>query len=181
MNLSVRDFLIPSRLLRAVEAVWPGDDWSGWHCYDDGKRASRSIETAPEAIKAALHQLACAATLFTPDAFPDLDCYAAGLHELPAGVGLPWHRDAARHPLRPWRRTETAILYLDGGGDLIFRGGTASQRVTPMPGRVVSFLPDELTEHCVEASTKRRRSLAVFFYVIDHQASGPVRAEFCPC
>ena len=177
MRYCVRDNLISSRLLRAVQADWPGDDWPGWHAYENGKRASRMVSSAPTSILQALDQLASLATLFTPESFPDLSFYGAGLHELPPGIGLGWHRDAARHPLKPWRRAETAILYLDNGGELAFRGGS-EDRITPQPGRSVVFLPSDDTEHCVIPSAQRRRSLSVFFYVVDESAGGSVRAEF---
>jgi hypothetical protein len=175
MQLTICDHLIPERLWRAASADWPGDDWSGWHAYADGKRASRSVETAPRSIRLCLEFLALRSPLFAAEAFPDLSFYGAGLHELPAGVGLDWHRDAARHPLRPWRRAATSLLYLDDGGELIFRGDP-ELRAAPRPGRVATFAG--AAEHCVAPSSCRRRSLAVFFYVLDPTAGGSGQAEF---
>jgi hypothetical protein len=177
MRYVVRDNAIPIRLLRAIQADWPGNDWPGWHAYENGKRASRMVDNAPASIRRALEILAESAVLFTADSFPDLSFYGAGLHEIPAGIGLGWHKDAARHGLRAWRRTETAILYLDHGGDLVFRGG-CNERISPLPGKSVVFLPGDDTEHCVEPSESRRRSLSVFFYAADPEAAGSVRAEF---
>lgn len=177
MQLQVQDSLIPSRLLRAMQADWPGDDWPGWHCYADGKRASRMVSAAPDSIRNGLELLAIRSPLFCEDSFPDLSFYGAGLHEIPPNVGLGWHRDAARHPLKPWRRMETAILYLDGGGSLIFRGNDYAT-IEPSPGRSVVFLPDADQEHSVKPSDQRRRSVAVFFYVVDHSVEGSGQAEF---
>ncbi len=175
MAFTIQDELIPPRLWRAAQADWPSEDWAGWHAYADGKRASRSIESAPRSIQRCLEVLADNAPITTESVFPDLSFYGSGLHELPAMRGLKWHRDAARHPLRPWQRVQTAILYLDCGGDLVLRESN-EHRVTPRPGRVVIFSSD--MEHCVEPSDARRRSLAVFFYVLNSEITGSGQAEF---
>lgn len=175
MQLTVCDDLITERLWRAAEADWPGNDWPGWHAYPNGKLASRFVETAPPSIRRCLELLAEQAPCSIPEAFPDLSFYGSGLHAIPTGMGLDWHRDATRHPLRPWQRVATAILYLDRGGDLVFRGELET-RVSPRPGRVVSFAAD--CEHCVEPSTTIRRSLAVFFYVRNPDITGPGQAVF---
>jgi len=174
VQLVTCDQLIPPRTWRAALADWPAAEWMGWHVYDSGKRASRCVCCAPLSVTRALQYLAGCAPLLNDDSFPDLSFYGAGLHELPAGDGLPWHHDAERHPLRPWRRAQTAILYLDNGGDLVFGNG---QRVTPQAGRVVVFSGDAL-EHCVEPSQCVRRSLTVFFYVIDAENRGRTQAIF---
>ena len=175
MQLTVCDELIAERLWRAADADWPREDWPGWHAYPNGKLASRFVETAPSSIRRCLELLAENAPCQVPGAFPDLSFYGSGLHEVPTGLGLAWHKDAARHPLRPWQRVATAIMYLDHGGDLVFRG-EFNTRVTPQPGRVVSFAAD--CEHCVEPSTINRRSLAVFFYVLNPSIIGAGQAVF---
>lgn len=179
MKIATQVDVIPRRLLLAASADWPGPEWSGWHRYENGKLASRSLHDAPESVKRALYAFADAVPLWTPNAFADFSFSAAGIHELPPGVGLGWHRDAERHQLHPWRRVETALLYLDEGGALMFDGDHPAEIIDPTPGLSVVFLPeDERTQHCVVAPDKRRRSLAVFFYVLDPEFEGSIRAEF---
>lgn len=178
MRVDVIDGVCPARLVLAAQADWPSADWQGWHVYADGKRASRSVDHAPSSIISVLNHVAESAPL-RGDWFPDLSFYAAGLHELPDGVGLDWHKDAAWHPLKPWKRQATAILYLDNGGSLKFRGPTPVDDVVPEPGRVVVFENSEFYDHCVLPAA-RRRSLAVFFYSVDHGEKGRSQAEFYP-
>lgn len=178
MNFFVTDNLIPRQLVNAAIADWPADDWSGWHVYDNGKRASRSINDAPDSIKEILRIIGTECRTFRADAFPDLTCYAAGLHDIPAGHALEWHRDATKHPLKPWQRVQTSILYLDKGGNLRFRGYGVKEEIEPFAGRLASFESDESCEHSVARSDQRRRSLAVFFYRYDPTYSGRTNADF---
>lgn len=168
---------IPRRVLLAAKADWPATDWHGWHAYADGKRASRSVESAPESIKLVLQEIVRHAALIDADDFPDLSFYAAGLHELPEGTGLGWHRDAEFHPLKPWRRVATAILYLDDGGTLEFSGPQAVPEIEPRSGLLVTFENDPQYRHRVQAGGLRR-SLCVFFYRVDHGPKGRTQAEF---
>lgn len=178
VQCEIQDAAICPQLVRAAVADWPDACWSGWHCYADGKLASRALIDVPESIRYLLHLIAERAPVFHHEAFPDLSYYGAGLHELPPDTGLGWHRDAQKHPRKPWQRLATAILYLDHGGRLLFRGASFEVAVDPAPGRLFTFNHDDAFDHCVEKSDERRRSLTVFFYRADPDFKGRTCADF---
>lgn len=191
MNAIILDSLIPSNQLAAVRTAWPSPEWVGWHDYGEtrgGKRASRPDATLPLACGVLLARLAAlpVATLFPelPPLVPDLSLWGSGLHEMPAGPGLPRHLDADTHPRLGLARVLSAVLYVHDqwlsswGGELAFSSGVA---VLPAPGRLVIFDCREESHwvHPVQCSgDQTRKSLALFWYAAKAGPNQRLRADF---
>jgi hypothetical protein len=163
----IRNFARPS-LVSAAAANVPAADWPHWYRYS-GASGDKYATRDPGRLHAS-HWLLLnkMAEIEVPTGeFPDLDLHGAGLHWIPAGGRLPLHVDAQRHPLRPWRRTRTAILYLTAcrGGELVLYdpGGKPIDRITPEPGILVMF-PDGIPHEVSEVVEGDRVSLALFFW-----------------
>lgn len=185
----VRDNWAPRELLNAVDATWPGPTSGLWHCYDSGKRATKTPHGLPRADQLLLDRLAAIPVIdwlrLECEAFPDLDqLHGAGLHQLDAGQSLGLHLDAERHPLMPWRREVSAVLYLDDvteGGrlELCDAAGTVIESVESRCGRLVVFAtPGQW--HRVSECGSLRRSVCLFWWSVTTDSSGATRATFAP-
>ncbi len=184
----VRDNWLPSGLLRSVAASWPDRSSTHWHSYGDRnsvKLASRSWGGIPEASRAALFELSkidINEMLQIPDLFPDLDgLNGAGLHQMEAGGHLGLHVDAQSHPLKPWKRMASAVLYLDDceGGELEFcdEHGAVKTSIAPKFNRLALFAC-EGNWHRVAPCQSLRRSLCLFFWAMTTEMARATKASF---
>lgn len=171
MHVVIDDFA-PVGLIRALKATWLPADSGHWHCYDNGKRATKDPSRLPVAAHALLGKMAELSIydlLGVPDCFPDLEfLHGAGLHEMPIGGTLGTHVDSERHPLRPWCREASAVLYLDDadGGTLELCGDTHggdAERVDAKANRLVMFTTPGQWHRVTECQSVRR-SLCLFFW-----------------
>lgn len=116
--------------------------------------------------------------------FPDLDhLHGAGLHHMDVGTELGLHRDTDRHPLLPWKREASAIVYLDDheqGGELDMLDGNNNLigQIRPQAGRLVVFAtPNQF--HRVNECRAMRRSICMFYWSIcDENFVGATQAQF---
>ena len=174
MSLVVIDDFLSPGLLRAVAASWPQPMSPHWHAYHDQnsvKLASRSWDGMPHAAQAALAEMAkidVDRLLGFDGSFPDLDgLNGAGLHSMSAGGKLGLHMDAECHPLRPWRRVASAVLYLDqcegGQLELCDTDGTVIRDIEPRFNRMALFACPGAW-HRVAPCQSIRRSLCLFWW-----------------
>lgn len=177
----VQDNWAPQHLLRAVSATWPAADWEHWHCYDNGKRASKCppsfLPPAADLLLKRMLDLTVADLLQVGGAFPDYALHGGGLHDMPAGSRLGIHVDAERHPIRPWQRVASAVLFCEPdwqecwGGNLELWNGPESGaviKIEPKYGRLVLFATD-MAYHGVPkpisaGAERSRKTLAAFFW-----------------
>jgi Rps23 Pro-64 3,4-dihydroxylase Tpa1-like proline 4-hydroxylase len=117
-------------------------------------------------------------------AFPDLEyLHGAGMHQLSAGESLGRHLDTERHPILPWKREATAIIYLDtpeSGGELVFTSddGYVQKEIAPKENRLVLFKTSGQW-HQVNKCESTRRSICLFFWSIcDETFQGNQNAKF---
>lgn len=186
-NHIVLDNWLSPGLLRAVAETWPHANSTHWHAYRDKnsvKLASRSWEGIPRAASLALDRMAeidVESLLGLSDAFPDLDgLNGAGLHQMSDGGFLGLHLDAESHPLRPWIRAASGVLYLDDcdGGELELcdDAGNAHESITPKRNRLALFTcPGQW--HRVKECRSMRRSLCLFWWT-SGTCSGATSATF---
>ena len=170
----------PQSLINAAKATWPEPTWSGWHAYENGKLSTKSRHEIPQAIRLLLEQMASFISI--DGAFPDLDqLHGAGLHQTNPGGNLGLHLDSERHPLQPWKRVASVILYLDttDGGqlELTDESGNATQRIEPIENRLVRF-ETEGQWHRVAVTRSVRRSVCLFFWKLTDDARGSGKAVF---
>lgn len=181
----VIDGFAPASLVRSLAATWPTTESGHWHCYESGKLATKDVASLPAAATILLWRMAELTPLDrigVSNAFPDLQhLHGAGLHQLSAGQSLGLHLDAEHHPLLPWRREASAILYLDDceGGELEIcdEHRMLVESINPRPNRLVLFSTPGCW-HRVEKTMSIRRSVCLFFWTIDHTASGEAKARF---
>ena len=171
MTHVVIDNFAPSGLVRALAETWLPRDSGHWHLYENGKRATKDPERLPQAAKELLRLMSAldVGSLLGPDdSFPDLEfLHGAGLHQLDAGGSLGLHLDSERHPLLPWRREASVVLYLDdcNGGELELCDATGQQieAIETRSNRLVMFAtPGQW--HRVNECRSIRRSLCLFFW-----------------
>lgn len=167
------DFAQPA-LIRSLRATWLPDASPFWHVYENGKRATKDPSRLPVVAHALLHQMANVSVdhiLKTPEVFPDLEyLHGAGLHHMPVGGSLGLHLDAERHPVLPWKREASAVLYLDDvdGGELELcnEAHEVVERIETKANRLVLFkTPGQW--HRVAACRSVRRSLCLFFWSLN--------------
>jgi len=182
---AVIDRFLPPGIIRSLAATWPAATSGHWHCYANGKLATKCPSSLPQAARivlATMTALDTRALIGVDNAFPDVEhLHGAGLHQLTAGQDLGLHLDADRHPLLPWRREASAVLYLDScdGGELELCDsvGNVTDRVACQPNRLVLFAtPGQW--HRVAKVHSVRRSLCLFFWSIDQHATGQSQAQF---
>lgn len=160
--ITLTDSSVPVGLVRAAVASWPATDWLHWHLYDsphDRKYATKDPDRLPTACRLLVEMMA---SRDWAAGFPDMDLHAAGMGMLLPGGFVGRHADAAAHPLRPWRRVASSVLFLTscGGGRLLIDG---EEPVVPYPGRLVTF--DGQVPHSVETvASGRRLSLNLFWW-----------------
>ena len=186
MNAVVIDDWAPRELLSAADATWPADTSGLWHVYESGKRATKSPHGLPRAAQLLIDRMAAMpiGELFgISESFPDVEwLHGAGLHEMRAGHSLGLHLDAERHPLLPWSRVASAVLYLDdvtdsGCLELCDASGNVVESVESRRGRLVLFAtPGQW--HRVSECGSRRRSICLFWWRIAAGASGATQATF---
>ncbi len=169
---AVIDQFAPPELLRAVAANWLAPDSGHWHAYENGKLATKDPARLPTAARLLLGRMAelpVEKLLGVDETFPDLEyLHGAGLHQMNAGGDLGLHTDSERHPLLPWRREISAVLYVDdaAGGELELwtdPAGEMTDRIEARKNRLVLFTtPGQW--HRVAKCRSTRRSLCLFFW-----------------
>jgi len=184
MSTEIIKNAIPYQLCLAAEAAWPDQFWPHWHRYS-GKTANKygSMDRAriPAACLAALDALALAVIPYIGESFIDYDLHAAGMHMLPPGGFLARHVDAESHPIRPWRRTHSVVLFLNSswgeswGGQLLI---APDIEITVEAGSAVIFdTPNQLHE-VAQVYGGHRKTLALFAWCMDLECSGGTSAVF---
>jgi len=175
----VIDNALPEHLIRSAIAAWPAKDWTGWHRYKNAtadKYGSLHGSLIPAACRIALEQLALRVGDHLGSSFVDYEYHAAGLHQLPPGGFLGRHLDAVKHPLRPWQRTHSVVLFLDtiiASGQLIVE----DQEIPSVSNRAVIFRTDNCW-HAVLPTKHWRRSLALFAWRETSDTIGSTTATF---
>jgi hypothetical protein len=173
------DFAAPG-LIESLRSNWPSPESGHWHSYGEwGKLATKNANTLPHAARMLLGQMAL---LDVPGAFPDLDhLHGSGLHQIDFGGQLGLHLDSERHPLLPWKREASVVLYLDdcdgGEFEICNEKGETLQAIQSKRNRMVMFSTPG-TWHRVNPVRSIRRSLCLFFWSIDQNASGASQATF---
>lgn len=173
MAYTVIENFAPPALVRSLLATWLPDDSGHWHRYDCGKLATKDADRLPVAGKSLLQVMAALPVhnmLGISDAFPDLEyLHGAGLHHMPVGSTLDLHCDSERHPLKPWKREASAVLYLDDcdGGELEFCNDFGVDvRIESKSNRLILFTtPGQW--HRVAECRSVRRSLCLFFWSLN--------------
>jgi len=177
--------VLPAAVLRSVSASWPSVDWNGWHRYKGftaDKYGLLHVSLLPEACREAIRLLAISVADMVEDSFIDYDLHAAGLHQIPPGGFLGRHQDAEKHPLRPWVRTHSIILFLDNfqkedGGSLVLEPDIL---ITPEANMAVVFQTPN-TWHYVQKTAETapmRRTLALFAWTESCGFEGATAARF---
>jgi len=179
MLIDIIDNWAPKSLINAAKATWPAKEWSGWHAYDNGKLATKSRHELPQSIRLLLERMA---QIEIPDAFPDLEqLHGAGLHQTSPGGSLGLHLDSERHPLMPWRRVATVLLYLDttDGGELELtdQTGNVYRSIASVENRLTMFRTENQW-HRVAKTNSLRRSICLFYWTFDDTAKGLSTATF---
>lgn len=187
-DIQVFDNVVSPHLVRSAAAVFPDQHWPFWHRYNGvtaNKFGSMDRVRIPQACQAVLDCMAIFAgnVLAHTRSFIDYDLHAAGMHMIPPGGFLARHLDAERHPLRPWRRTHSIVMFLNEewspawGGELHIDeyGG-----IPPKFGRMVVFTTAENWHQVVPVSLKGdyRKTLALFAWESDKSAGGVPFAFF---
>jgi len=183
MKFEIIENAINPALLRAAEASWPEISWSGWHRYE-GKTADKygSLHHSliPRACAEALNALAESVSTRIGDSFIDYDMHAAGMHMLPPSGYLTRHIDAERHPIKPWRRTHSIVLFVNTiaeefGGALTI----GEDHIQPKFNTCVVFeTADQLHEVLPLAeAAPYRKTLALFAWTHD-ESPGRSSANF---
>ena len=156
-------------------AAMPSIDWPWWHRYQGTtgeKYASTDPDRLPSNVRRAIDMMATSLEGLLPaGSFWDMDLHGAGVHMMPPGSWLGRHQDAVRHPVRPWIRTTSAVLFLntlwgnDAGGELYLEGDDeVTVEVIPEAGKAVVF-PTEGRWHGVMQTAPHadwRVTLALF-------------------
>jgi len=170
MAIEIIKNAINPAIIRACEAAWPETTWNGWHRYKGAtadKYGSLHHSLIPRACMAALDALAAVAADHIGQSFIDYDLHAAGLHMLPPGGFLGRHLDAECHPLRPWRRTHSIVMFVNSvwgesqGGELI----VGNEAIPVAPGTAVVFTTARAWHHVNSVSTLSadyRKTIALF-------------------
>lgn len=185
MTHIIRDNFAAPELMRSLAATWLPRDCPHWHVYDNGKLATKDsgrIPTAGRLLLQSMASLPIGEMLGVADTFPDIEyLHGAGLHQIDAGGFLGLHLDSERHPLLPWRREASAILYVDDcdGGELELcdSSGVTTDRIEVVENRLVIFATPVQWHRVVDCRSVRR-SLCLFWWSIDATASGNTRANF---
>jgi hypothetical protein len=170
MTVQIIENAIPQSLCRAAEAAWPSPEWPYWHRYNGAtanKFGSMDRSRIPPACLAALDALALAVIPHLGKSFVDYDLHAAGMHMMPPGGFLGRHLDAECHPLRPWRRTHSIVMFVNAiwgesqGGELVI----GNEAIEVAPGTAAVFTTDGAWHHVNHVSTHstvHRKTLALF-------------------
>lgn len=174
----IDDWTDVSLIDRAIKS-WPSCEWNGWHCYENGKKASKPGFRIPAACQTLIDRIS---DIDLGELFPDRGLHGAGLHQMEAGRKLGLHLDTERHPLYSWKREYSAILYLDNceGGELEFTdpSGKTLCSVVPCHNRIVLFATPSQW-HRVRVTKSIRRALCVFFWSECQEVAGMAsRAKF---
>lgn len=169
----IDNFLTPE-LLASLSANWLPENSGHWHLYENRKKATkdpRSLPVCANVILAKMAQLPISDLLGISGAFPDLEyLHGAGLHQIPNGGRLGLHLDSERHPLLPWRREASAVLYVDDvdGGELELcdSSGVPLEKIETRSNRLVLFATQNQW-HRVAECRSIRRSLCLFFWSLN--------------
>jgi hypothetical protein len=187
MSFVIIENAIPASLVRAAEAAWPSPQWPYWHRYNGktgNKYGSMDRCRIPPACLAALDALAFAVADKIGRSFIDYDLHASGMHMLPPGGFLGRHLDAERHPLRPWKRTHSIVMFCNSawgelcGGELVI----GDQEIPVQPGTAVVFETANEWHHVNRVNTDisrlHRKTLALFAWEHCEELSGNTSANF---
>lgn len=186
MSVQIIENMIPAALCRTAEAAWPDPGWPYWHRYNGAtgnKFGSMDRSRIPPACIAALDALAIAVIPHIGDSFIDYDLHAAGMHMMPPGGFLARHLDAERHPIRPWRRTHSIVLFVatigeSNGGQLVLeRQGCC---LSPISNVTVIFETKQEWHEVLRTSNQSpyRKTLALFAWEHGECADAKACADF---
>ncbi len=187
MQIEIIENAISPALVRAAEAAWPAPDWQYWHRYQGAtadKFATMDRCRIPAACLAALDALALSVADKIGDSFIDYDLHGAGLHLSLAGGYLAEHVDAARHPMRPWRRTHSIVLCASSGwreeygGQLVIN---CHGVLTPQFCTAVIFETNGVVHQVLPVSKSSpisRKTLALFAWETSGDDVGHTSAKF---
>lgn len=182
MSHRVIDNFAPPALVRALIATWLPPDSGHWHLYENGKRCTKDPSRLPLVANLLIQQIATIDDPVVRGTFPDVEyLHGAGLHDMPPGSTLGLHLDSERHPLRPWKREASAVLYLndcDGGSlELCAADGTTQEQIECRANRLVLFATPHQWHRVTECKSPRR-SLCLFFWSLADQPIGATSATF---
>lgn len=183
---------IDCHCLVGARATVPELTWPHWHRYQGStadKYATVDASRIPAGVMRAIHQMADRLERLLPaGSFWDLDLHGAGIHVLPAGGFLGRHLDAAMHPIRPWVRTTSAVLFLnrlegpEPGGELCLE---QSALVVPPEANTAVVFDTAEEWHWVNrtaATAGDRITLALFGWrpamPYERETGRPARATF---
>lgn len=180
---------IPAALCRSAAVAFPGPEWQYWHRYSGktgDKFGSMDRFRIPIACQTALDALSGAVADRIGESFVDYDLHAAGLHMIPPGGFLARHIDAECHPLKPWRRTHSVILFLNEKWEKHYGGALAietdiEEQIHPEFGTAVIFETKDLPHRVTHVSTSQevpyRKTLALFAWAHD-ECDGTTSSRF---
>lgn len=166
-GMEVIDNAVPIGLIRSAVASWPAESWPFWHRYtgDHGEKlATKDPSRLTEACRA-LVSLMAQRTPPDDHCFPDLDLHAAGMHWIRNGGSLPLHTDAESHPLLPWTRRFSAVLFLESceGGELLIHDNGETKSIEPRPNQLAIF-PANMPHEVKKVTKGDRRTVSLFWW-----------------
>jgi len=164
--------VLPEHIRLGALSDFPTADWPWWHRYPNGKLATVDSLRIPVGCRMALKELA--RTIAPKAGFWDLDFYGAGLHLMTRGVSLGEHTDASHHPIRPWRRLQSLVYFLNNcvGGELMI----GEKAIRPRCGDAVMFDANQL--HHVREALSERKTLSLFSWALDDGPKINTSAQF---
>jgi len=184
MVFRVEQDVISKGLIEAAKATWPNQNNGQWHAYDNGKLVSKTSGIFSSAVKLIIPEMIkwVDSLGITGESFPDIEYFhGAGLHQMGPGNYLGLHTDCEFHPLLPWKREWSIILYLDDceGGelDIVNEDGTVAARIPSKCNTLAMFsTPNQL--HRVNETKNLRRTICLFYWSICDKKTNVVRANF---
>jgi hypothetical protein len=170
----VTDNAVSSSLINAALMQFPEPDWHRWYVWDtwhSKKKGTKCPQDLPPVFTLLLQEMVLAIEQYTEMTYesgPDFDLHGAGLSLLEPEGFINTHTDAESHPTRNWRRTHSAILYLDtceSGYTTLndAEGYNTLTAVTPVRNRILIF-ETEKQFHGVTTCHELRRTLNLFYW-----------------
>ena len=176
---------VQPEIVRAADVAFPDLQWSHWHRYstvDAMKYASKDSLRLPPACSLAIEDMSrfpIGDVFGVSDCFPDLELHAAGMHCIPQGGYLGEHVDAQRHPIHPWARRFSAVLFLNSGEGGRLKMGDKTVRWEA--GSMVVFECSDCSRHEVETVPVKgpaRKTLSLFWWSVSESTSESARSVF---
>lgn len=168
-------------LINAALMQFPEPDWHRWYVWDtwhSKKKGTKCPQDLPQVFTLLLQEMVLAveqATSMIDNSGPDFDLHGAGLSLLEDGGFINVHTDAESHPTRNWRRTHSAILYLNDceSGYTTFNSEVSAESdeirynspiaVKPVRNRLLIFKTrDQL--HGVTRVSEERKTVNLFYW-----------------